>query len=68
MKKDRSAQIGLYVVAIMFLSMVLFFVFVLLKNQAGDQGRIVKLVLGVVIFLGLFIAVMKGAFKMRGRK
>jgi preprotein translocase subunit YajC len=50
MKKNRAAKIGSYVVSIMFLSMALFFVFLLLKNQNADQGRMVKIVIGALTF------------------
>jgi hypothetical protein len=68
MKKNRAAKIGSYVVSIMFLSMALFFVFLLLKNQNADQGRMVKIVIGALTFFGLFIAVLKSVSKTKREK
>jgi hypothetical protein len=65
MKKTRSAKTGLYVLAIMFLSIALLFVLLLIKNQGADQGRMVQFVIGGVIFFGLFIAVSVSLIRMK---
>ena len=48
--------------------MALFFVFLLLKNQNADQGRMVKIVIGALTFFGLFIAVLKSVSKTEREK
>jgi hypothetical protein len=48
--KFRSGLIGLFIVGLIFLSMALFFLFLFLRDQSGDDGRIGKLVIGMVTF------------------
>jgi succinate-acetate transporter protein len=63
MKRAKSTRIGLYIVAIIFLSMALFFLSMILIGPKIDEVKLVKLVVSVVIFLGLFIVVLAGALK-----
>jgi hypothetical protein len=68
MKKTKSSMIGDYVVCLIFFLMALFFLSMLLFGQDQDQGRLGKLAIGFVIFVGFLIVFLRTVLKHNSTK